>query len=59
MQIPVNDQWEMKIQWNPVVFKKPETYKAAEYNEGNIKAVFFNGLAYHGKPARIFAYIGA
>lgn len=36
----------------------PKVFEAAEYNSNDVKAIFYEGLSWHGKPTRVFAYYG-
>jgi len=37
----------------------PETFEAPHYDEPGVKALWFAGVPYKGKPTRVFAYYGA
>ncbi|UQZ83990.1 Prolyl oligopeptidase family protein [Paenibacillus konkukensis] len=34
----------------------PQVYPAPEFDEGNVKAIYYDGMPYGGKPTRVFAY---
>ncbi|HYR57665.1 MAG TPA: dipeptidyl aminopeptidase, partial [Chthoniobacteraceae bacterium] len=36
----------------------PKTYPAEPIRADGMKAIFFDGLPYHGKPTRVFAWLG-
>jgi dienelactone hydrolase len=40
------------------LFKAPQVFDAPEYATNDVKAVFFEGEPYQGKPTRVFAYYG-
>jgi len=53
-----DDALLLKEALDPVVYEVPATYPQASRDLGNIKAVFYDGLEYKGKPTRVYAYIG-
>ncbi len=40
------------------LFKVPQVFDAPEYATNGVKAVFYEGVPYQGKPTRVFAYYG-
>lgn len=46
-------RWDMEV-----LAKPPVTYPADPIRADGLKAVFFDGLSYGGKPTRVFAWIG-
>lgn len=40
------------------LFAAPQTFDAAEYATNGVRAVFYEGEPYQGKPTRVFAYYG-
>lgn len=39
--------------------KPPQVYEAEEYQtEGDVRAIFYDGIEYQGKPTRVFAWLG-
>lgn len=40
------------------VYQKPQVFPAADWDDGDVKALFYSGLDYKGKPTRVFAYVG-
>lgn len=51
---------ERKMIWNlDKLTKIPEVYPAKEFeSNANIKAIFYEGLRWKGKPTKVFAWIG-
>ena len=48
-----------KMTWDMQELSKvPAMTPASEYDQGDIKAIFFDGPMWHGKPTRVFAYYG-
>lgn len=48
-----------KMTWDMQSLSKvPTMTPAPEYDQGDIKAIFFDGPQWHGKPTRVFAYYG-
>lgn len=45
--------WDMKE-----LSKAPQTHPAEGFQAEGLRAVFFDGPLYHGKPTRVFAWIG-
>src|SRR5689334_16917011 len=43
---------------DPRVFTPPRTYPHSSLDKGDIKAIFYEALAYKGNPTRVFAYVG-
>jgi dienelactone hydrolase len=39
--------------------KAPQTYPAPDFNEPGVRALFYDGVPYGGKPTRVFAWYGA
>ena len=45
------------IPWDrEALFKPPQVFDAPEYATNGVKAVFYEGVPYQGKPTRVFAY---
>lgn len=42
----------------PLTSPAPQTHPAPGQDKGTIKALFFDGLPYEGRPTRVFAYLG-
>jgi dienelactone hydrolase len=40
------------------LFKTPQVFDAPEYATNGVKAIFYEGEPYQGKPTRVFAYYG-
>ena len=40
------------------LYRTPHTYPAAGFDEPGVRAVFYDGLSFQGKPTRVFAWIG-
>lgn len=38
--------------------KTPAVYPADDFSKGEVKAIYYEGLEYKGKPTRVFAYYG-
>ncbi|MGC8887276.1 MAG: alpha/beta hydrolase family protein [Verrucomicrobiia bacterium] len=48
-----------KVPWDINKLKAPpQTYPADEFNTNGVKALFYKGLDWKGKPSRVFAYVG-
>lgn len=46
--------------WNRAeLFTAPKTFEAVQNGEPGVKTVMYEGMAYKGKPTRVFAYYGA
>jgi len=52
------DALSLKEVLDPKVYEAPGTYPHASHDVGDIKAVFYDSLAYKGNPTRTFAYLG-
>jgi len=50
---PVGPMWDLKKLSNP-----PKTYPADEFKGDGVRAVFYDGPPYEGRPTRVFAWIG-
>lgn len=50
---PVGPMWDLKA-----LSKPPRTYPADGFSEPGVRALFFEGPAYRGKPTRVFAWMG-
>jgi len=50
---PVGPMWDLAA-----LSKPPATFPAAGFSGEGVKAVFYEGLAYQGRPTRVFAWIG-
>ena len=45
--------------WNMEMLRRPPAVRDADgFDEDHIRAVFYDGLPFHGKPTRVFAWIG-
>ncbi len=45
--------------WNrKELYRTPKSFPAPEYQSQGVKAVFYEGLAWKGKPTRVFAWVG-
>lgn len=48
------------VPWDiPALSQAPKVHEIAQQNEPGVKALFYEGLPYQGKPTRVFAYYGA
>lgn len=43
---------------SPDIYKAPKVYPHPKLDQGHIKAIFYEGLKYQGKPTRVFGYLG-
>lgn len=50
---PIGPMWDMEALSRP-----PRTFPADGFQEPGMRALFFEGPAYRGKPTRVFAWIG-
>ena len=46
------------IKPDPLVFQPPKMTDAPGFSAEGVKAIFYDGLPYQGKPTRVFAWIG-
>ena len=46
------------IRPDPRVFQPPKVSDAPGFEEEGLKAIFYEGVPYHGKPSRVFAWLG-
>jgi dienelactone hydrolase len=46
--------WDMEA-----LSKPPQSWPAPEFSEDGVRALFFEGIPYQGKPTRVFAWYGA
>jgi dienelactone hydrolase len=48
-----------RVPWNlSALSDPPKTYPAPEFHENGVRALFFDGVPWHGKPTRVFAWYG-
>ncbi|MFG0249872.1 MAG: alpha/beta hydrolase family protein, partial [Phycisphaeraceae bacterium JB051] len=48
-----------KLTWDQTLLQHtPVMSAASEHDQGDIKAIFFDGPTWHGKTTRVFAYLG-
>ena len=48
-----------KLSWDHARLDQPPTVThVPEHDQGNIKAVFYDGPIFQDKPTRVFAYLG-
>lgn len=45
--------WDLEQLWRP-----PQTWPAAGYDQEGVRAIFYEGLSFRGRPTRVFAYLG-
>ncbi|MEP6667634.1 MAG: acetylxylan esterase [Chthoniobacter sp.] len=50
---PTGPMWDMAA-----LGQAPKTYPADPIRADGLKGIFFEGLPYHGKPTRVFAWLG-
>lgn len=43
---------------DPRVYAAPRVWPEPAMDKGEVKAIFYEGLPYQGKPTRVFAYVG-
>jgi len=43
---------------DPAVYKAPKVYPVPAMDQGDVKAIFYQGLPYQGHETRVFAYLG-
>ncbi len=46
------------IHWDPAVFQTPTIADAPGFAADGVKAIYYSGLPFHGKPTRVFAWLG-
>ncbi|MCX6898057.1 MAG: prolyl oligopeptidase family serine peptidase [Verrucomicrobia bacterium] len=47
------------VPWNPKALSKtPASYPAPSFETNGVRAIFFDGLPWQGKPTRVFAFVG-
>jgi dienelactone hydrolase len=50
---------QQTVPWDrEALFKTPRVFDAPEYATNRVKAVYYEGVPYQGKPTRVFAYYG-
>jgi dienelactone hydrolase len=52
------DRYNLARSLKPLTSRPPQIHPVPAQDKAEIKALFFDGLAYQGKPTRIFAYLG-
>lgn len=53
-----SDRYDLSRQLKPLTTKPPQVCSVPALDKENLRAVFFDGLPYQGKPTRVFAYLG-
>lgn len=53
-----SDRYELSRLLKPQTTKPPQLYSAPAQDKEYLRAIFFDGLPYQGKPTRVFAYLG-
>ena len=57
LSVALNIEGQQTVPWDKdALFKPPQTFEAPEYATNGVKAVFYEGVPYQGKPTRVFAY---
>ncbi len=44
--------------WDPAVFQAPKFEDAPGFNAEGVRAIYYNGLPFRGRPTRVFAWYG-
>lgn len=52
------DHYDLSRLLKPLTTKPPQVYPAPALDKENLRAIFFDGLPYQGKPTHVFAYLG-
>ena len=50
--------FDQALRREPSAVFVPEYDPQIQPDDGKIQALFYEGMAYHGKPSRVFAYLG-
>jgi dienelactone hydrolase len=55
----IKEKTVKQLPWNiGELFKTPKTYPAPGFSETGVKALYYEGLPWQGKPTRVFAWYG-